>query len=115
MSIFRAVAYSLTGHILQDDPASSPSAVIAALAKQGWEHDELDSFRQECHGRRWPLTISPKLRGDAGAAQLRAVTQAVIAELSLGEPPRLRDASMPLDAHDRALLAEVPPHHGKVG
>ena len=117
MSIYRAVAYALTGQVFSDESANLPSEVIAALAGRGWGRNELEDFRQYCQAQalRWPRPISPELRGQVSAAQVRAVTQAVIVELSLGEPARLRDASRPLDVHDRALLAEVPPHHGKVG
>lgn len=117
MSIYRAVAYALTGQVFPDQPASLPSEIVEVLAHCGWGRSELEGFRQQCqaHALRWPRPISPGLRGQISAAQVRAVTQAVIVELSLGEPARLRDASRPLDARDRALLAEVPPHHGKVG
>lgn len=64
-------------------------------------------------GLDWPFPVPEDLRAGLGAAQWLAALSAVRHRLGLDRPastPVLADR--PLDAAERRLLADVPPHHG---
>lgn len=117
MALFAAVAASLTGQQMTDLPARTPEQIVAALGRQGWSASVIASHRDRVieSGRRWPHPIDPRLRDGVGAAQVAAVVSAVTQLLNLGGPSRLRQANTVPDARDRELIAQVPPHHGRIG
>lgn len=113
----RLIGLSLTGVDLPLAEADSAQQVAAELTLAGWDAERIAGVRaaRASAGAPWPLPVDPTIRGAVGAAQLHTACQAVIAELGLVGPARLRDRHAELAPRDRALLAERPPHHGSVG
>ena len=115
------IAWSLTGQELRpdDELASTDAAqIVAWLARHGWSCGRLEQRARLMReaGQRWPAPVSAERREGLGAAQFQARTRQVLLELGLDHArPVLRDASTPMDAADRRLVAELPPHHGRVG
>lgn len=111
------VRWALTGEDATADPATDPAEIAGWLRVSGWDAARLIGFRDVrwAAGLGWPLHIPAEDRGEVGAAQLHTITRAVLDEIGVAPTPRLRDRSTPLSQHDRALLADRPPHHGSVG
>ncbi|MCL1840144.1 MAG: hypothetical protein FWF75_00115 [Propionibacteriaceae bacterium] len=116
-----SIAWALTGAEFdgRDAPdAMDVAAMVSWLAGQGWGHDRLQGRQRAlaAAGERWPAPVDAGRRGGLGAAQFQAALREVLLALGLDHAaPVLRDASTPLDAGDRRLLADRPPHHGPVG
>jgi len=110
------VSWALTGEEAPGEDAT-PAGIVAALARSGWDAARItgDRDEQRAAGQAWPRLPDANRRAGVGSAQLHTVAQAVCHELGLDARPRVRDWTMPLSQHDRALLAERPPHHGSVG
>lgn len=120
MSLYSAAFSALSGE--DCDPGEqanlkTAAAVAKKIVENGWSREKLLALRDEAHEqeRRWPFPVSPRARGDVSPAQTHAFIQQVCLELELNDKPKLRDARMPLSAHDAQLIAQLPPHHGKVG
>lgn len=118
----RMVARSLTDHDVfafgeAGAEIDNPDEIAAALTAAGWGREKVAAARRDALAadRPWPFMVSAAERGGVGAAQLLAASRLVAEHLGVGAEVRLRDASMPLSPHDRALLNERPPHHGNVG
>lgn len=120
--LMNLVVLSLSGEPLAvtcspHDRPGEPSRIAQALREAGWSSERLIERRdaRRAAGLVWPDPISAAERDGVGAAQLHAVTQAVLAELGVSPEVRLRDRHVPLSARDQDLLAQLPPHHGVVG
>jgi len=119
----RVVAIALTGGALpwKDDPASTSSDDVARLvewlAANGWDADHLMRHRDETQGagRRWPHPVPASARGGLGAAQATTLVREVIARLGLDHGVVKVRRQVPAGDDDRRLMAELPPHHGRVG
>jgi hypothetical protein len=120
-SAVAAIGWALTGAALP--LATAPDrvdadAVVTWLGECGWDRARLRRRCEVVHaaGARWPTPIAADRRGGLGAAQFQAAVREVLLALGLDHPaPVLRDAATPLDAGDRRLMAELPPHFGRVG
>lgn len=118
MSLFSAIHYALTGQQAEsDEDARDPKTLAKKLLQSGWSKEDLLEIRDAAFAdeRRWPFPVDPAIRGEVGAAQAKACISQVCEHLGLNAKPRLRDASAPLSQHDRQLIEQLPPHHGKVG
>jgi len=119
------VAIALTGGTLPapDDLGASSltgdatSDLIAWLAAAGWDAGRLMQHRDEtlAAGRVWPHRVSAAVRGNLGAAQAAALIRGVVAELGLDHGVTTVRRRIQADDADRRLIAELPPHHGRVG
>ncbi|MDR2620868.1 MAG: hypothetical protein LBC29_07135, partial [Propionibacteriaceae bacterium] len=115
-----ALAESLTGERVAlpgyELLFSDTAGVLQWLAQSGWGVERITAFRQarETAGERWPLPVSPAAYAGLGAAQFIAARTALLTRLAV-TAAKVRDAATPLDADDKRLLEEVPPHHGSVG
>lgn len=114
------IARSLTGEqVLVGEAAelSGPAEIAAALVAAGWPVERVLGVRDQRAdaGLGWPVLVPADERGGWGLAQLHAVSQLVLDELGGAPPARVRAADQPLSTHDRALIADRPPHHGTVG
>lgn len=114
-SLVSLIVHALTGEVT--DLASGESEPIEVLIELGWSVERIQGYRDArlATGQSWPVSIPAAERGRIGAAQLHAACQVMLAELGLAPVARTRDRSVPLSTHDRALLADRPPHHGTVG
>lgn len=111
----RALAFALTGAELDLDAQTAPDIadLVADLAKLGWDADAVGAHAREAAGSGpWPHPIPDTLRSGLGAAQLYAALTEARARLGLEVltvlPPSRRTR---LDADERRLLADVPPHY----
>lgn len=104
-----ALGYALTGRELPlAAPAGDVHALLAELAAAGWDEARLRELRASSAG--WPFPVPSSVRGSLGAAQLHACVRGVV-DVLVPAAANVADAR-PLDADERRLLAEVPPHHG---
>lgn len=113
-----AVVVALTGTRPQSAlPGSGVEGVLAWLRAQDWDAERLAGLRDATRQRqeRWPLTVPAELLQVAGAARANALLQQCVTALGLDRVPARARSGHGLDARDRALLAERPPHHGSVG
>ncbi len=117
----RLVVRCLTGEdALAGSPAARsahPATIAAGLQAAGWPAERMVTVRdaRQAAGLGWPQLVPAEERGGIGAAQLLAVCRAVLVLLGIGPESRLRDRAQELSPHDRALMADRPPHHGTVG
>ena len=117
----RAIAWALTGEDLAVDEVSTGATsddIAAWLARRGWDVERLRrrAGNVRAEGGRWPAAVGPERREGLGPAQFQALLRQVLLVLGLDHAtPVLRDATTPMDATDRRLVAELPPHHGRVG
>lgn len=111
------VRRALTGEDVEAGSDTDPAQIAAGLLASDWDATRLIRLRDArwADGQGWPLHIPPADRGEVGAAQLHTIIRAVLDEIGVAPTPQLRDRSTPLSQHDRALLADRPPHHGSVG
>ncbi len=115
MSWHEALAWALTGQRF-DLKADAPDTVelLAQLAGLGWPTERIRRHAGEIieNGGHWPHPIPAELRQGLGAAQLAANIALARKECQLEAlvmlPPSPRTE---LDADERRLMAEVPPHY----
>lgn len=125
-------AWSLTGTDvdLPDATEWSVPALVAELAERGWDRDAIAAVANSAHeeGRPWPFPHGaggprPRAEGGAGdrvrplppgigAAQFLSAMREVRESLGLTGlgPARVSDRTR-LDADERRLLQDAPPHH----
>lgn len=111
-----ALGWALVGELIAAAPAPLPDPVRleAALVADGWTRERISAHAREriAAETRWPHQIPAELRAGLGPAQLAAALLAVRERMGLAElevrPPAPKRA---LDADERRLLGEVPPHH----
>lgn len=92
---------------LQERPDAA--ALVADLAARGWDRDRIDAL---AHGTSpWPFPLSDADRAGLGSAQLFAALRDARRALGLEVlEVRPRSRRTDLDADERRLLADVPPH-----
>lgn len=101
---------------LPESDGPDPAGVVTALAEAGWSAQRISEHARDVLGaeRPWPHPIPVELRQGCGPAQLQAALRSVRALLDLDtvekRPPAPR---RPLNADERRLLADVPPHWGQ--
>lgn len=117
-NVHSALAWALVGEQLDLDPATvlDQDALVTQLAEHGWNAAAIREHAVACHAREevWPHQVPPELRAGLGAAQwfaalgeLRDRLDVVVLE---ERPPSTRTQ---LNADERRLLADVPPHFGR--
>lgn len=115
--LFTAVALALTGTALSGS-ASTPDGIVAELDAMGWDSTRIAAVRAAAQdaGHPWPHPVADDQLTAAGPARVLATVRACRSLLGqAGLRPAVRHPASRLDAADRRLLAEVPPHHGPVG
>lgn len=113
-----ALAFALTQQELPlpASAAPDPAGVVDALAQAGWSAERITEHAREVLAAEqpWPHPIPAALREGCGPAQLQAALVRVRALLDLEtvakRPPA---APRPLNADERRLMADVPPHWGQ--
>lgn len=110
------VAYALTGERLAVTRATDFDAALLArdLVALGWERARVESLAEAAQerGEPYPCPVPSELRPGIGAAQLAAVVrQARLALGLIGADAGSVSTRTDLDADERRLLAEVPPHY----
>lgn len=94
--------------------APDAARLAADLVSAGWPPERVAAHARAtlASGEAWPHPIPDALRAGLGAAQLLAALRRVRAELGLAalesRAPSRRSA---LDADERRLIADAPPHH----
>lgn len=112
-----AIAFALTGEALAlgVQPAPDMAALVAQLDAAGWTTERIGAHAHGTLGHEaWPHPVPDALRAGLGAAQLHAAIGRARAHYGLEvlvvlSPSRRTQ----LDAHERRLLADVPPHFGR--
>lgn len=103
------LVYALTG----EEHARTPGDLLARLAACGWSLDRLAALRdaRRSAGEGWPFTVPAHLLECGYAAFAAALVQARgelgLDGLTVPPPP-----SRPLNADERRLSADRPPHWG---
>lgn len=115
MSWHSALAWALTGESLElPAPVPDVPLLLAQLADVGWASERIAEHASAVLGGGgvWPHPIPEQLRDGLGAAQLAANLTAARQACGLlvldVRPPSRRTT---LDADERRLLGEVPPHY----
>lgn len=111
-----AVAWALTGEPMDLGVQDSPDAdeLVAQLAARGWDAARLSAHAREASAAGpWPHPIPDAVRSGLGSAQLvaaigRARDRYGLTVLTVLAPSRRTS----LDADERRLLADRPPHYG---
>lgn len=105
-----AVLWALTGE--RADAAGGD--VHAALMDQGWDRVAVQSHARAviAAGDVWPHQVPDDLRLRLGSARLLAAVHRAQADLGLFGEQAEPAAARPLNADERRLLQDVPPHHG---
>ena len=108
----RALWVALTG-AEPDGELPAGTGVLVILAARGWDHAAILGHAADvvAAGGLWPHPVPPDLRRAVGAARLHAALAQVVSELGAGNGPVVAHGSRPLDADERRLMAERPPHH----
>lgn len=103
----RLLALALTGEQLT---LEAPSA--EALAQAGWDAARLGELRRtrQAAGEPWPFPVPPEALRAIGYARFEARLQALRAELGLDGLVQRPASHRALDADERRLTAERPPH-----
>ena len=112
-----AIAFALTGERLDlgAQAVPDPDALARELEEAGWPAERVTAHAQHAAGvQPWPHPVPDDLRAGLGAAQLHAAVARARDRLGLTVltvlPPSRRTR---LDADERRLLVEVPPHFGR--
>ena len=102
------VAYALTGEQISPGGGDLPTA----LAALGWHTERLQALRRSRQeaGQPWPFPVAPEQIRAVGFARFDALLAAARRDLELtGLVPRQR-MNRPMDADERRLSADRPPH-----
>jgi hypothetical protein len=104
---------ALTGETL---PLSSPLTedVAADLRHLGWGHDQLTALRRERQeaGEAWPFPVRRDVVAQVGFAVFHARLMALREQLGLTGLEEKQRVSRRLNADERRLAADRPPHWG---
>lgn len=117
----QACAHALVGRPAESldlEGVHTPDELLVRLREQGWGPIQISQVKTRCltAGDRWPLEGPAQGRRTVGFAQLHAWVWQCVDLLGFDAVDAgVRDAQSPLDAEDRRLLGERPPHHGSVG
>ncbi|MDR2896547.1 MAG: hypothetical protein LBV30_07865 [Propionibacteriaceae bacterium] len=97
--------------------AMTAEQILEALAGIGWTADELRNHAIQCwqSDQVWPHPIDPAQLHTLGAACWLALLAEVRQRLHLDHVTNLPSRRQLLNADERRLLAEVPPHFGHAG
>ncbi len=105
----RVLGFALTGEELDlpDHDTPQPAVLLAELAGLGWSGDRLREAARRNH------QPTQQMRAGLGAAQYAAAMAEVRRLLgATGAVSRVSSGRTGLDAADRRLLADRPPHWG---
>lgn len=113
-----ALAWALVGEevSLGSQPVPDVAGLLRDLDAAGWPRERIADHARTAlvRGGPWPHTIPAPMRAGLGPAQLFAALGGVRRSLGLEvletRPPSSRTR---LDADERRLQADVPPHHGR--
>ncbi len=117
------LAYALTGERLAIDEGEKAgdeldaTEVLDRLRRAGWPKERIQAQAHQLwdQDQPWPHLVGPGDFGEIGAAQWYALLTQLRTALGLDTMPQPPSRRTTLSPDERRLLAEVPPHHGKVG
>lgn len=106
-----AIALALVGERLDLGTQERPDipALLADLAALGWDRDRIVALAHRTP--LWPFPLTDADRAGLGSAQLHAAVREARRALGLEVQVRPRSPRTVLDADERRLLADVPPHY----
>lgn len=109
------LAFALTGEWLGLLPGAGPEvdALIGQLGAAGWAPDTIADHARAVQeaGRPWPHPVPTDRRSSLGAAQFHAALARLREQLGVdGLVTQAPSGRTALNADERRLLAEAPPH-----
>lgn len=109
------LVFTMTGQSVPSPATAAPDLdeVLAWLTANGWDHDSLHAHATDLKARDlpWPHPVPREWLHDLGPARWLATLTALRQRLGLDSetlPPSHRTR---LNADERRLLIELPPHH----
>lgn len=106
-----ALGLALTGELL---PLTSADAVVAELAELGWTPGALAELRHGRQERRepWPFPVEVERLRSVGFARFDAALAEARRVSGLTGLEPARPATRPMNADERRLIQDRPPHWG---
>ncbi|MDR2973805.1 MAG: hypothetical protein LBV00_03680 [Propionibacteriaceae bacterium] len=111
------LAHALTGEDLPLAEFTTDQALLSDLDRLGWSPT---AIREHAHNRQetaqaWPHPMTHRQMIGVSPAQWYATLTRIRARLGLDVDIRPPSRRTNVNADERRLLAEAPPHHGHVG
>ena len=105
-----ALSWALTGRLSGDGDGDA----LVALAEEGWDAQAIATHSRAVisSGGVWPHPVPDDLRRRVGSARLLAAVHRAQRSLGLFGQPAAPVAPRALNADERRLQHDVPPHHG---
>lgn len=113
-----AVSYALTGQVVCSWLKPDPAEIAQLIRDCGFDGEKLAELKKtaEDNGEKWPISLPSSVGRKFGFSQLAALIRAVRAQLGLsGVYVEQKSRSTTIGADELRLMAELPPHFGKVG
>ena len=117
-SLSSLLAYALTGdEVPIRDTDGTTKDFLAALGEAGWPPERISRLANQAWEQesRWPYPLPPHALDDVGPAQWYAALTDVRTVLGLDAIRQAPSKRTVLNEAERRLMADLPPHHGRVG
>ena len=109
---------ALTGQdILFESSPTNVEEILSALALAGWPPERIRDHAEQTReaDEPWPHPIDLDAVRAVGPARWYALLGSALTTLGLDVDPQKPSNRTTLNADERRLLQDVPPHHGNVG
>ena len=100
------------------DPADrTAETLLADLHEAGWGADRIRTLaaHERAQGNVWPYPVDSAAVAEIGYARWHAILADLLARLGETTTPHPPSQRTTLDADERRLIADAPPHFGNLG